>query len=213
MVGQRPVTFQHDASAPTLKHRDEPRELNRIAQPLFVVQQNRFALERRSVPARRDEFSRGQHSQIGPPFVVLPTAGELAGQQIRIGQVQMGGCEIRILLNRPVRMGQRFVPLAGLPQGGCQVGYAASANCGASRTASRKLAIAFVQAALARAGPRPGCCKHRPTAASIARLAGNSRDRLVVAALQSQHIAEIEVTVGQVGIQSARPVRTALGPR
>ena len=96
--GQRRAADDDDPAAPSPDDRGIPDELDRVAEAVVGIQQDRPALERAAVPGRLGEPGDGELRALQPPFVLGPAPLEIAhlepGQgaaEVDLGQVGLDG--------------------------------------------------------------------------------------------------------------------------
>jgi hypothetical protein len=121
---QRFLHFEDHARAARGDRRHIAAELNRIAQSLFAMEQDRLVSDRLAAPERLREHAVGEdHRFLHPaPFVVGPAAGEIAAQQPQGRRVAMRHDVAGLQGQRAVVARQRFVEPIGPFQGVAPIG-------------------------------------------------------------------------------------------
>src|SRR4051812_42352702 len=84
---ERLCTFENDGSTGLLEQRRVADELQRVAEALFGMQEDRLARERRALPLRLLENPRHQLLGLPAPFVFCPTFGPTTEQEVQHAQI------------------------------------------------------------------------------------------------------------------------------
>ena len=87
---QRRLHFDDDVAAALVEQSHVADEVQRVAQPLFGMDQQRAARQRRAVPARRVEAAALVVLALEPPLVVLPAGREIALAQLHERAIVVG---------------------------------------------------------------------------------------------------------------------------
>src|ERR1700730_7579127 len=92
---ERLLAAKDHASNPRLHQRSVSRELNRVPQTLFGIEQDGGFRRRGSVPARLLKGNRRRAGKLPAPFILAPPASEVSFEQPGETPVVTGGCKIR----------------------------------------------------------------------------------------------------------------------
>ena len=112
---QRFSTLDDDSAAALLDQRGEADELERVAQPLFRMQQDGSPFQRRAVPPRLGERAAGKYLTFPAPFMLLPALFKVARQQPGLSPVVVGLGIIGLEFQSSIVTGKRFLEMSEFP--------------------------------------------------------------------------------------------------